>query len=162
MLELVLRVLLIGLVATALSDLWAVAAHRIAGIPRPDWGLVGRWFAHLARGRIAHENIARSAPVAGERVLGWCGHYVIGVAFAALLVSVWGYHWVRNPTLWPALIVGWATIAFPFFLMQPGMGAGFAASKTPNPNLSRARSLLAHTVFGFSLYAAAELTRPLF
>jgi hypothetical protein len=49
-------------------------------------------------------------------------------------------------------------------MMQPGMGAGIAASKTPNPNAARLRSILAHTAFGIGLYGSALLsallTRP--
>jgi hypothetical protein len=38
------------------------------------------------------------------------------------------------------------------------MGNGIAASKTPNPTLSRLRSILGHTVFGIGLYIAALLS----
>ena len=37
------------------------------------------------------------------------------------------------PTFLPALLVGIGTVAAPFFILQPGMGAGIAASRTPNP-----------------------------
>jgi hypothetical protein len=56
------------------------------------------------------------------------------------------------------LIVGVLTVAFPFFLMQPGMGAGVAASKTPNPGRARLRSLVTHAVFGAGMYVAALAT----
>lgn len=124
-------------------------------MPGPDWGLVGRWFGHIARGRLVHESIARTPPVAGERALGWLGHYAIGIFFAALLVAVGGLDWARNPTLPPALIVGWLTLAAPFLLMQPAMGTGVAASRTPSPAKARLRSAMTHTVFGLALYVAA-------
>ena len=63
--------------------------------------------------------------------------------------------WMRQPTLWPALLTGVLTMAVPFFIMQPGMGLGIAASKTPNPNVARLRSLVTHSVFGVGLYASA-------
>jgi hypothetical protein len=153
--EFSLRVLLIGAGATALGDLWALAAREVMKLPSPDWSLVGRWFGHLARGTVAHENIAKSPPVRGEQVLGWIGHYAIGIAFAALLVGTAGLDWARSPTLLPALITGWLTLAAPFLLMQPAMGNGFAASKAPNPARARLRSLLTHSVFGIGLYVAA-------
>jgi Protein of unknown function (DUF2938) len=56
------------------------------------------------------------------------------------------------------LIVGLLTLVAPFFIMQPGMGAGIAASKTPNPNVARRRSVVAHTVFGIGLYGSALLS----
>ena len=46
----------------------------------------------------------------------------------------------------------------PFFVLQPGMGAGIAASKTPDPTAARLKSVIGHTVFGLGLYAAAVVT----
>ena len=59
---------------------------------------------------------------------------------------------MRHPTLAPALIVGIGTVAAPFLLLQPGMGAGIAASRTPDPAAARMRSLVMHAVFGVGLY----------
>ncbi len=120
--------LVMGVGATVLVDLWAIARRRAFNIPLPDYGLVGRWFAHLARGRFRHESIAASAAVHGERVIGWIAHYVIGVLFAALLLAVWGLAWVRHPMIGPALLVGIGTVLAPFLMMQPGMGAIVSAS----------------------------------
>ena len=41
--------------------------------------------------------------------------------------------------------------------MQPAMGAGIAASKTPRPRVARLRSLVTHTVYGVGLYVSAWL-----
>jgi hypothetical protein len=41
--------------------------------------------------------------------------------------------------------------------MQPGMGAGLAGSRTPNPVATRARNLATHTVYGLGLYLAAAV-----
>lgn len=102
-----------------------------------------------------HQNIAQAAPVAGEQALGWLAHYLIGIAFAVLLLLTQAPQWPLQPTLAPALIVGVLTVAAPFFLMQPCMGAGVAASKTPKPNVARLRSLVGHSVFGLGLYGSA-------
>src|SRR5690606_36556394 len=77
--------IMIGVGATALMDLAAVVRARF-GAPFPDYGLVGRWIAHAARGQPAHKAIAQAAPVSGEAALGWIAHYVIGIAYAALLL----------------------------------------------------------------------------
>ena len=152
-----LKAILIGAGATALADLWALILNRVANVPSADWGLVGRWFAYFPRGRFVHESIARAAPMPGERAIGWTAHYVIGVAYAALLLAICGPAWAERPTVLPPLILSLALLAAPFFVMQPGMGAGIAASKTPKPNAARARSVMTHTVFGLGLYAAALL-----
>jgi hypothetical protein len=47
-------------------------------------------------------------------------------------------------------------VAAPFLLLQPALGAGIAASRTPRPNVARRRSLVTHLVFGLGLYLAAE------
>jgi hypothetical protein len=150
--------LVIGAGATAVMDLWSVIRKTLLGIAPPDYGLVGRWLGHMARGRFRHEAIAASAPVRGELVIGWTAHYLTGIAYAALLIAVWGLAWVRQPTIGPALIVGIGTLAAPFLLMQPGMGAGIAASRTPRPAAARLQSLINHAVFGLGLYATGWVT----
>ena len=152
---------LIGAGATAVMDVWTLVRGRLLGIPAQSYGLVGRWLAGLARGKFRHERIAASPAVRGELVIGWIAHYAIGIAFAAILLAVWGAEWARRPTLAPALILGVGTVLAPFLLMQPGMGAGFAASRTPRPNAARIQSLVTHAVFGLGLYATAWLAAAL-
>ena len=48
-------------------------------------------------------------------------------------------------------------MVFPFFLLQPPMGAGVAAAKSPDPLAARLRSLGSHAVFGLGLYLTASL-----
>lgn len=150
--------LLVGAGATAVMDIWAVVRGRLLGVPALDYALVGRWAGGLARGRFRHDPIAASPRVPGERPLGWVVHYLTGVAFAGVLLAIWGIEWARHPTIGPALIVGVASVAAPFLLMQPAMGAGFAASRTPRPWTARVHSLVTHTVFGLGLYAAGSIT----
>jgi DUF2938 family protein len=146
--------LFIGTGATLATDLWTIARRRLFGTPLADYALVGRWFAHMARGRFHHARIAAAPPVPGERAIGWSAHYLIGIAFAGVLLAICGLAWARQPTLAPALALGIATVAAPFLLMQPGMGAGIAASRAPRPNAARVQSLVTHAVFGLGLYAA--------
>lgn len=146
--------LLIGVGATVVMDLWAIVRKRLFGVAPPNYGLVGRWLAHMRRGQFRHRAIAAAPPVRGERLIGWTAHYLIGVGFAAILLGLWGLAWTDHPTIGPALVVGIGTVAAPFLLMQPGMGAGIAASRTPNPASARLQSLITHTIFGLGLYAA--------
>lgn len=147
--------ILIGVAATALIDLWAWVRRRVLGVALPDYGMVGRWLGHMPRGRFVHAAIRAAAPVRGEQVIGWAAHYLIGVAFAALLAALWGPAWFAHPRLGPALIVGVATVAAPYLLMQPGMGAGLAARRSPNPSSARLHSFITHALFGVGLYAMA-------
>ncbi|MEO1830275.1 MAG: DUF2938 domain-containing protein [Pseudomonas sp.] len=147
----------IGVGATLVMDGWGLVRKQLLGIPLADYALVGRWLGHMAHGRFRHERIAAASPMPAEALLGWGAHYLIGVVFALMLVAMCGSGWLRQPTLLPALVWGIVTVAAPFLLMQPGMGAGFAASRTPRPNAARLQSLITHSVFGLGLYGSALL-----
>ena len=159
--EFLLHALLIGLGATAIMDLWAAARKSLLNAPSPDYGLVGRWLAYLPRGCFRHNPITASPPMKGECLIGWTAHYLTGVAFATVLLAIWGIDWTCRPTVGPALTVGIASVLAPFLLMQPGMGAGIAASRTPRPVVARLRSLLTHGVFGIGLYVAGSTANSL-
>lgn len=148
-------VILIGIGATALMDLWSLLKKHLLGIPPTNWGMVGRWIAYMRRGKFRHFTIAESSSIRGEQFIGWTAHYLIGIGYAALLVIICGRAWVNNPSIGPAFILGIATVVAPFFILQPGMGAGIAASRTPNPNSVRIQSIINHTVFGVGLFLSA-------
>jgi hypothetical protein len=150
---------LLGIGATGAMDLWTLLRRKLLGSALPDYGLVGRWLAHLARGRFHHAAIARSAAVRGERVVGWVAHYLVGIGFAGAMLASVGDGWLRQPTLAPALVLGLVTVAAPFFVLQPAMGAGIAASRTRNPGAARRQSVITHLVFGLGIYASGTAMR---
>ena len=148
------QVALVGIGATALMDLWLLLLSRL-GVPSTGFAMVGRWVGHFVRGRFAHAAVARADPIPFELGLGWMTHYAIGIAFAALLVALQGAAWLARPEPLPALVFGAVTVAAPWFVMQPAMGAGFLALKTPTPLKNALRSLANHVAFGAGLYLAA-------
>jgi hypothetical protein len=143
--ELVLRGVLIGVGASALMDVWSLLLRRWFGVPTLDYAMLGRWIGHFPRGHFLHERVASAAPIAGERLLGWLAHYAIGIAFALLLLAIWGLDWARSPTIGPPLLIALGTIAAPWFVMQP----------TPRPGLTRLRNVGTHAVYGLGLYVSA-------
>jgi hypothetical protein len=151
-----------GVSATLVVDVWGLARKLLLGVPLPDYAPVGRWFAHMTHGKFRHQAIAAVPPVRGELLLGWIVHYLTGITFAAILLGVRGSAWLQAPTLGPALLVGLGTVAAPFLLMQPAMGAGIAASRTPRPAAARLQSLITHAVFGMGLYAGGWMTHVLY
>ncbi|MAM87867.1 MAG: hypothetical protein CME36_11235 [unclassified Hahellaceae] len=153
--------ILVGLGATVVMDLWVAVRGWLFGIAPPNYCFVGRWVAHMPQGRFRHQRIASATRKRGECAIGWTAHYLIGIAFAGLLIGFSGLEWIQRPTLAPALIIGIGTVLAPFLLMQPGMGAGLAASKMPNPAAARLQSLVTHSIFGLGLYASAWLAQPL-
>jgi hypothetical protein len=152
--DMIIRAVVIGVGATLVMDLWAILLRRGFGIRSLDYAMVGRWLGHMPAGRFAHASIAAAPAVPGERAIGWTAHYAIGVLFAALMVAAAGND-ARQPALGLALLTGLLTMAAPFFIMQPSMGMGVAASRAPRPNIARLRSLATHMVFGTGLYASA-------
>ncbi|MFN3439179.1 MAG: DUF2938 domain-containing protein [Acidovorax sp.] len=146
--------MLIGIGATAVMDAWLVLLKSL-GVPTLNFAFIGRWVGHLFRGQFAHAAIAKSAPIRGELAWGWLTHYAVGMVFATVLVGIQGVDWLRSPSLLPALAVGICTVAAPLLVMQPAMGAGFAASRTLTPLKNCLRSLANHTVFGIGLYLSA-------
>jgi hypothetical protein len=149
------RGLLIGLGGAALMDGWSLLLRRWFGIPTLDYALLGRWIGHFPRGRFFHERIALAEPITGERPLGWLAHYAIGITFAFALLAIWGPDWARSPTIWPPLLIGLGTIVAPWFVMQPGMGAGIAGSRSPDPRATRLRNIGTHAVYGVGLFLSA-------
>jgi uncharacterized membrane protein YagU involved in acid resistance len=145
----------IGLGATLVMDLWNLFLKRSFSIPSLNYCLLGRWVRHMPSGTLTHVNITAAPHKEFECAVGWIAHYTIGVMFALVLVVLTSGDWLARPTLPLALIYGIGTVVFPFFIMQPSLGLGIAASKTPNPTQARLKSLMTHTVFGVGLYLCA-------
>ncbi len=146
---------LLGLGATFLFDLWQGGLSLLPGHSAPNWAPIGRWFWHLREGRVFHDDIAEAQPCDFELPLGWFGHYLVGLAYGVVFVLIVGPGWMASPTFLPAWIFGLATVAFGWFLLQPGLGLGWAASRTADPFRVRLLNLAGHTVFGLGLYLTA-------
>ena len=157
----ILAAVTVGLGATLVMDLWALFLRRAFGVSSLDYCLVGRWLRHMPEGTFKHTNIAAAPKKTAECTTGWIAHYLIGVAFALMLMAATLGAWLENPTLLPALGVGVSTVLFPFLIMQPSLGLGVAASKTPSPTRARLKSLMTHAVFGAGLYLSAFPVRYL-
>ena len=96
-----LSALIIGITATLVMDIWGALRQRAFAIAAPNYGLVGRWILHMRHGQFQHDAISRSAPIARETLVGWLAHYMIGIAFAGLLLVVAGPGWHGSTTLLP-------------------------------------------------------------
>ena len=157
--ELLLKGVVIGTGATILMDIWAILLWKVFRQSRPNWAPVGRWFWHLKNGTVFHPDIAQAQPYANELALGWIGHYAVGILYGVILALIVGPAWFAAPTFLPAWILGIVTVGAGWFLLQPGLGIGVAASKLPNANKVRVLNLVSHTVFALGLYGTALLIR---
>ena len=157
MAEIVTTGIVMGVLATGAMDIWALALNRFAGQPLPNWAMPGRWVSHLPRGVVFHNAIADAEPVTGELQIGWAFHYAVGIIYGIFLAAVMGPDWLAQPTFMPAFVFSILMVGFGWFLLQPGMGLGWAASRTPNPWKVRVVNLVAHTVFALGLWVGALL-----
>ena len=155
--EYLLHVLFIGIGATIFIDLYAFILQRYFNIPSLNYQFVGRWLVGISKGQFVHHKIMQSPSVRFEKYIGWFSHYVIGIIFSTLFIKIVGTHWFISPKLFSALLFGVSTVIFPFFLMQPCLGFGIAASQTPSPSSARLKSLSTHFMFGLGLYFSAIL-----
>lgn len=151
----------IGLGASVVMDLWNLLLKRAFGIPSLNYCLLGRWLGHMPGGTFRHPSIMAAPAKPFECLMGWLAHYTIGIGFALGFVILASRDWLERPALLPALLYGVGTVVFPFFLMQPFLGFGIAASRTPHPARARLKSLMTHAVFGVGLYASAHAVRYL-
>ncbi|ANW27057.1 hypothetical protein BA953_23335 [Vibrio coralliilyticus] len=155
--HILLQATLIGIGATIIMDLWGIIQKRILGIPPLNYGLVARWVVWIPKGKWMHQTIMNTPSVWGENALGWLLHYLIGVIFAIGHVYWTGETWLTSPTVAKAWLTGLVTLVFPYFIIQPCLGFGIAASKKPKPWLARTLSLFTHSAYGVGLFFSAQL-----
>jgi Protein of unknown function (DUF2938) len=153
------RSLVMGVAATALLDGWAMLLNRLFGFGLPNWAMVGRWLAGLPAGQLVHQDIGQATPVANELTFGWIFHYAVGIAFAMATLALGGAPWAKAPTLPLPLFVGVVTVGFGWFVLQPALGAGIAASRKPDANRIRLLNIAGHIVFGLGMWLAALALR---
>jgi hypothetical protein len=151
----ILGAIAIGIGATLVMDLWNLFLKLTFGIPSLNYCLLGRWLRHMPGGTFRHASITAAPQKPLECTVGWIAHYTIGVVFALVFVGLASGDWLVRPTVMPALLYGIGTVVFPFFVLQPSLGLGVAASRTPKPAQARLKSLATHTVFGVGLYVCA-------
>src|SRR5882724_11022195 len=151
----ILGAVAIGIGATLVMDLWNLFLKRTFSIPSLNYCLLGRWVCHMPGGTLKHASITAAPQKALECTVGWIAHYTIGIVFALVLVVFTSGAWLARPAVLPALLYGAGTVVFPFFIMQPSLGLGIAASRTPNPTQARLKSLATHIVLGVGLYVCA-------
>ena len=151
-----------GIVATVILDVWQRVLHAFTGIPATNWGIVGRWFAHMPRGRFVHAAIADAEPVDREALIGWTMHYLIGIVYGLAYVGLIAGVLAGTPSVLNGFVFGLASVIIPWFIMQPALGLGFMGAKAPNPAVPRFTALAAHCIYGVALYAGSALHTTLF
>ena len=150
-----IEIVIVGVVATTIMDLYQQVIRMVSGLARTNWALVGRWIALMPRGRFMHDTIADAPAVGGEDGIGWLFHYLIGIVFAGVyLIIVYG-PMASEPNIVNGLVFGLVTLVFPWLVLQPALGFGVCAVKLPNRSTVRTQNFASHLVFGAALYIGA-------
>ena len=87
-------ILLLGIGATACMDLWGFFLKSVFDIQGLDYRLLGRWIGYFRQGVFFHPNIVQTPIIAREAIIGWATHYVIGITFSGVLITIWGTDWM--------------------------------------------------------------------
>lgn len=147
--------IVVGIIATLATDIWPRILKAITGLPPANWGLIGRWIGWMPRGKFVHRPITATAPIRGEVAIGWAFHYFTGIVYAALYLAIMRLGFGSEPTFISALVFALVLLVAPWFVMQPALGFGIMATRTPRPAVVRAVNASVHAAFGVGLYVGA-------
>ena len=142
----------IGIGGTIALDIRAYLVNKIFGLPATNWAIVGRWIVNMKTGKFINHNLTNSPNIYGELAIGWIVHYLIGIFYGFILLFICGIEWCNSPTILPAMIIAWVSLAAPFLIMMPGMGIGIAGCNTPNQMITIVKSIAAHSMFGDGMF----------
>ena len=148
---LVVQILIVGVVACAIFDLWQRVFQKMTAIPPSNWAMVGRWsLGVMTNGQLIARDLESQAERQNELAVGWLVHYGVAIGYAAV------YAWLMQANILQAafgdgLIFGVLSVAVPWFFFLPCLGKGMMARLTPNPPLVCALALMVHSLFGVSI-----------
>lgn len=150
--------LVVGIGSTLVLDLWGLILFKLKGMTPTDWGSVGRWLLGLRQGKWVATQGDNRPPSVVEKVSGWTFHYLVGIAYAVIVVIGWGMPFIDTPTFPPLFLVGIVLSSIAgLTLFMPAMGAGFCGRKIPNQANAILMMLIAHTIFALGQYGFAVL-----
>ncbi|MFG1344313.1 DUF2938 family protein [Xanthobacter autotrophicus DSM 431] len=161
---LALEILVVGLIGTAVLDIWQRIYERIAGLPPSNWGMIGRWVGHFPEGEFTQPDIGKAAPVPNEVPLGWLVHYVVGIGYAAVYLILMRFVFHAPPSLASALLFGALSVSVTWFVMEPVLGAGALASRVPADIRTRvmAQDFTSHLSIGFGIWLGTKVALRLY
>ena len=145
---LVIQILIVGVVACAIFDLWQRVFQKLTAIPPSNWAMVGRWSLGLiTTGQLIASDLESQAERKNELAVGWLVHYSVAVGYAA--VFAWLLHLtILQARLIDGLIFGVVSVVVPWFFFLPCLGKGMLARLMPNPPLVCGLALMMHSLFG--------------
>ena len=143
--------LVLGLSATLIMDLLGWLRSSVFKIPSFNYAYLGRFFLILKDNEKGYRNITQAPEQKFERLIGWGFHYMTGIIFALIYTYI-DHSNNTLETFISSILFGISTVLFPLLLIQPILGFGFFASKTPDQWISIKNSFVAHLNFGVGLF----------
>ena len=141
-----------GIIATLLFDLYQFSLTYAYNINKPKWNLAGRYFVGLTHKKYFREDIENENPINNELIFGYIGHYLIGIFFGLIYVSI-NLIFFNHPSIFLAIFIGFITVLGGWCIMMPlAYNIGFFASKKEEQKQIIIQNLIAHFVFGIGLY----------
>ncbi|WP_062052868.1 DUF2938 family protein [Aquimarina longa] len=142
------RTFILGIGATFLTDIWAILL-RIFEIKSSGLLIIGNW--------VSNNLFNIDASTTQAWIIGWTTHYIIGIAFAFIFISIFKNDWFYSPKLPKSLLFGLITVIFPLFIGWPIIGFGVAFSKTPIQFTLVSKAIILHLVYGIGIYLTSIL-----
>ena len=156
-----LEILITGVIATVALDLWQQIYRLLFGAPITNWAMIGRWAAGIPKGRLVYDNIGKAPPVANELALGWGVHYAVGIGYAVVYLFLMWFIVRSPPDFVSAIVFGSISVCVTWFVIEPMLGAGAMASKTPKQSAAMAHDFTSHLSFGFGLFVGSAVAQAL-
>ncbi|EZQ10540.1 DUF2938 family protein [Acinetobacter sp. Ver3] len=159
--NILIYILALGLSATLIMDFLGWVRAMIFKIPSFNYAYLGRFFFLVKNKKYVYRNITEAPVHKFEYITGWVFHYITGIFFALIYTYIDNSHTTLEAFI-SSILFGLSTAIIPFLVMQPILGFGFFASKTPNQWISIKNSLVAHLNFGIGLFIAQIIQSYIF
>ena len=146
-----LQILLVGIVACVVFDVWQRIFCWFTAIPPSNWAIVGRWtIGLLTGGQLMVRDLELRPNRRNELGVGWFVHYGIAIGYAAIFMLLIRAN-ILAAEFADGLFFGMASVAVPWFFFLPCLGKGIMGRLTPNPLLVCAMALMMHSIFGVAI-----------
>lgn len=156
MVKTIFIVILIGVIATFISDIGGTLLKTFGLTYGTPPSLIGKWIESVFRGKIWVDDIRTSPgePVLLGRFLIY--HYIIGIILASIFYLLMLLLKIDYIGWWIPVLYGVATTLIPAFFMFPGMGFAILGLKGPEEYLLLRTAILNHLFYGIGLALAVK------
>lgn len=154
--QLILQSLVIGVFATIIMDICTVIRKKFFQTQSLNYAFVGRWVLGWRECQFMHSNITQAPTQSGELIVGWTFHYLTGILWVVMLFGL-SHLGLFQINFFSIMLFALFTTLAPFLVMQPALGLGLFARRTPAPIKAVKKSIVTHLCFGFGIYLGDQI-----